>query len=145
MINTVLCRVSTKPRTGLSSRAISRRTRSDVSCSVVVLPAGIADSVVAAARATARRLPKANPMQADDTTESVIKVIRHTLPRIPKADLEPPLTEDMDLNSLEIVELVLALENEFDIKILNDAAVNLRSTRNIIDVVAQQINVAKPE
>ncbi len=46
--------------------------------------------------------------------------------------------EDLNADSLEIVELVMALENEFDAEISEDAVENIKSIGDLADALANQ-------
>jgi acyl carrier protein len=85
-------------------------------------------------------------MQPDEITERAIQVIHRTAPHIAKAELEPAgLSDDLGLNSLQTVEVILALEKEFGIDIQNSDASKLRSASDIVAVVVQRMGTAKTE
>lgn len=48
-------------------------------------------------------------------------------------ELESDLSEDFDADSLDAVELIMALEEAFDIEIDDTSASNIRTVQDIID------------
>ena len=45
--------------------------------------------------------------------------------------------EDLNADSLEIVELVMAIENEFDVEVSEDAVENIKSIGDLADALAK--------
>jgi acyl carrier protein len=45
------------------------------------------------------------------------------------------LFDDLNFDSLDTVETVIALENEFDIEIADDEIDNVRTVQNILDLI----------
>lgn len=45
------------------------------------------------------------------------------------------ITEDLGADSLDIVELVMALEEQFDINIADDAAEQMNTVQDVIDYI----------
>ena len=54
-----------------------------------------------------------------------------------KISLDSRLNEDLGIDSLDAVELVMALEEAYDIKIPDDELPNIKTVQNIIDCVAR--------
>lgn len=50
--------------------------------------------------------------------------------------------EDLDMDSLHLVELVMAIERDFEITITDDDADNLKKVGDAIDVVDRKLRVA---
>lgn len=49
--------------------------------------------------------------------------------------LEANLTDDLGADSLDAVELIMALEDSFDIKVSDDAAQGLQTVQQIVDYI----------
>lgn len=49
--------------------------------------------------------------------------------------LEADLGEDLGADSLDAVELIMALEDEFDLKISDDAAQNFKTVKQIVEFI----------
>ena len=45
--------------------------------------------------------------------------------------------EDLNADSMEIVELVMAIENEFDVEVSEDAVENIKSIGDLADALAK--------
>jgi acyl carrier protein len=67
----------------------------------------------------------------------VRKVISEKIPDIDMEDVVPEasLIEDLGADSLTIVELVMSMEEVFDIEIDDDAAEGLLSVQDVIDFI----------
>jgi acyl carrier protein len=52
-----------------------------------------------------------------------------------KIKLESHLVDDLGADSLDAVELVMAVEEEFNIEISDEAAQNIRKIKDIVDYV----------
>ena len=79
----------------------------------------------------------------DDLSEKVITVIAETqhIP-IETVTLDSSF-QDLNIDSLDGMQILFALENEFDISIPDDAARQLRGVREVVDGVRQLVE-AKP-
>ncbi|NLG64669.1 MAG: acyl carrier protein [Actinobacteria bacterium] len=52
--------------------------------------------------------------------------------------LEARFQEDLEADSLDLVELIMALEEKFDIKITNEEAVQIKTVGDAVDFVEQR-------
>lgn len=77
---------------------------------------------------------------SDPTTESRIVATIVDQLGVNTADVVPTakLVEDLGADSLDAVELVMALEEKFDIEI-NDEAADLKTVQNVIDYVTKAL------
>ena len=59
---------------------------------------------------------------------------------VDKADvtLEADLNDDLGADSLDAVELIMAIEDEFDLNISDDVAQNLKTVKQIVDYIESQ-------
>lgn len=68
----------------------------------------------------------------DDVMSRVIRVIAETQ-RIPVDSVKPESTfEDLKIDSLDGINIVFAIENEFNINVPDDAAKSLRSVNDVV-------------
>jgi acyl carrier protein len=78
-------------------------------------------------------------MSTTITTDEVLAAIREELTaiKVPGAeDAQPDTTwADLDVDSLDLVELVKALEDRFDVSISDDSLKSIASVGDAIDVV----------
>jgi acyl carrier protein len=71
-----------------------------------------------------------------DMFDQVQRLIhRELLVDLDKITQEADLFDDLNFDSLDSVEMVLAMELEFDIEIPDDAIDELRTVRDIVDLV----------
>lgn len=49
--------------------------------------------------------------------------------------LEASLKDDLDADSLDAVELIMAVEEEFDIEIPDETALTLKTVKDIVDYI----------
>ncbi len=78
---------------------------------------------------------------SDSTFEKVKKIIVEQLEA--KEDIVKPeatFAEDLGADSLDIVELVMALEEEFDIEIPDDAAEKILTVQLAVDYINEKIS-----
>ena len=54
--------------------------------------------------------------------------------------LQARFEEDLEVDSLGVVELLMALEDNFDVKIPDEEAEGITTVSEAVDVVAQKIN-----
>jgi acyl carrier protein len=68
--------------------------------------------------------------------ERVIKIIAEQL-SVDAADVVPSasFTDDLGADSLDLVELIMAMEEEFDIKIEDEQAEKIKTVKDVIDFI----------
>jgi acyl carrier protein len=54
--------------------------------------------------------------------------------------MEAKFEEDLDVDSLGVVELLMALEDNFDVKIPDEEAEKLTTVGEAVDLVSQKLN-----
>jgi acyl carrier protein len=52
--------------------------------------------------------------------------------------LEADLNDDLGADSLDAVELIMAIEDEFDLSVSDDVAQNLKTVKQIVDYIEKQ-------
>lgn len=71
---------------------------------------------------------------AESITDRVIRITKDQL-GVEEVTTESSFVNDLGADSLDTVELVMALEEEFRIEILDDDAENITTVQNAIDYV----------
>ena len=54
--------------------------------------------------------------------------------------LDTSFTEDLGCDSLDVAEIIMAVEDELDIKILDDAAENIVTVGDALEAIRQYLN-----
>ena len=54
--------------------------------------------------------------------------------------LDTSFTEDLGCDSLDVGEIIMAVEDELDIKILDDAAENIETVGDALEAIRQYLN-----
>jgi acyl carrier protein len=76
---------------------------------------------------------------SDDVMSRVIRVIAETQ-RIPADSISPDSTfEELKIDSLDGINIVFAIENEFNVNVPDEAAKSIRSIRDVADGVQKLI------
>jgi acyl carrier protein len=78
-------------------------------------------------------------MSQEEIFQTVQKIVADQLSVDPKeVTPEASFANDLGADSLDTVELVMALEEEFDIEIPDDAAENIATVQAAVDYIQQQ-------
>ncbi|HYI96047.1 MAG TPA: phosphopantetheine-binding protein [Bryobacteraceae bacterium] len=76
---------------------------------------------------------------ADDVMSRVIRVIAETQ-RVPLDTIKPESTfEELKIDSLDGINIVFAIENEFNVNVPDEAAKSLRSVRDVAEGVEKLV------
>ena len=80
-------------------------------------------------------------MSSDEVVEKVQGIIADCL-SVDRSEVVPTASFITDLNadSLDIVEMVMAIEKEFDIEIPDDEAEKIRTVQNAIDYIVAHVS-----
>jgi acyl carrier protein len=79
---------------------------------------------------------------SDDVMQRVIKTIAETQ-KIPPETIQPDSTfEELKIDSLDGINILFAIENEFNINVPDDAAKGLRSVRDMAEGVEKLLGAA---
>jgi acyl carrier protein len=77
---------------------------------------------------------------SDDVVQRVIKVVAETQ-RIPLENISVDSTfEELQIDSLDGINILFAIENEFNINVPDEAAKSLRTVRDMAEGVEKLIN-----
>jgi acyl carrier protein len=80
------------------------------------------------------------PSETDDLGAQVIRVIAQSQ-RIPAQSISPDSTfEELKIDSLDGINIIFALENEFGINIPDEGLQNMRSIRETVEGVRKLVN-----
>ena len=72
--------------------------------------------------------------------ERVQKVIAEELDvTLEEVTLEAKLDDDLGADSLDAVELIMALEDEFDIEVSDEEAQKFKTVKQIVDYIENQV------
>lgn len=73
-----------------------------------------------------------------DTQERVIKLVSEQL-GLSESEVKPEhaFIEDLNADSLDTVELVMALEEEFDIEITDEESEKIKTVQSVIDYITE--------
>lgn len=55
-----------------------------------------------------------------------------------KVSLESKIAEDLGADSIDAIELIMGVEEEFDIEISDDEAMNIKTIGDLVDVINKQ-------
>lgn len=73
--------------------------------------------------------------------ERVKKVIAKELGvEVEELNIQASLTDDLGIDSLEIFEIVMSLEEEFDIEIPNEDIENIKNVQDISSYIESKVN-----
>ena len=85
---------------------------------------------------------------AGDKQKEIVEKVKQIISEqlgVEEAEVTPSasFTDDLGADSLDQVELVMALEENFDIEIPDDAAEKIRTVQDAIDYIDKRAKVAK--
>ncbi|HIK53941.1 MAG TPA: acyl carrier protein [Synechococcales cyanobacterium M55_K2018_004] len=79
-------------------------------------------------------------MSQDEIFQKVQKIVAEQL-SVEESEVKPEASfaNDLGADSLDTVELVMALEEEFDIEIPDEAAENIATVQSAVDYIKQKV------
>jgi acyl carrier protein len=80
-------------------------------------------------------------MAQDEIAQKVMEIIAQNLD-VKRDDIKPAssFVQDLNADSLDIVELVMAIEKEFDISIPDEEAEKIRTVQDAVDYIVAHTN-----
>lgn len=80
-------------------------------------------------------------MSANEVVQKVQDLIAESL-GVKRAEVVPSASfiDDLNADSLDIVELVMTIEKEFDIEIPDDQAENIRTVQDAVDYIVNHVS-----
>jgi len=76
-----------------------------------------------------------------DLTERVLRIIAETQRKDPAQVTIDSTFEELGIDSMDGVNIVFALENEFDINVPDDEVKNIRSVRDMVEGVRKLVEM----
>ncbi len=80
-------------------------------------------------------------MQSDELTQRVLRIIAETQRKDPAQVTIDSSFEELGIDSMDGVNIVFALENEFDINVPDEEVKSIRSVRDMVDGVIRLIQM----
>ncbi|OAA31396.1 acyl carrier protein [Kosmotoga arenicorallina S304] len=85
-------------------------------------------------------------MSPEEIFEKVREIIAEKLGiEVDDIELSSDLTEDLGADSLDLVDLVMAFEDEFGIKVEDEQVENIKTVENIVSYVAKVLGADDEE
>jgi acyl carrier protein len=81
----------------------------------------------------------------DDLTQRVLRIIAETQRKEPSQVTIDSSFEELGIDSMDGVNIVFALENEFNINVPDEEVKNIRSVRDMVEGVRKLVEKADPE
>ena len=81
--------------------------------------------------------------QTDDLTQRVLRIIAETQRKDPAQVTIDSSFEELGIDSMDGVNIVFALENEFDINVPDEEVKNIRSVRDMVEGVIRLVELSK--
>ena len=81
-------------------------------------------------------------MPDDELTQRILRIIAETQRKDPAQVTIDSSFEDLGIDSMDAVNIVFALENEFNVNIPDEEVKNIRSVRDIVEGVRKLIGQA---
>ena len=81
----------------------------------------------------------------DDLTQRVLRIIAETQRKEPSQVTIDSSFEELGIDSMDGVNIVFALENEFNINVPDEEVKNIRSVRDMVEGVRKLVDKTEPE
>ena len=86
--------------------------------------------------------PRRAPATGGDLTQCVLRIIAETQRKDPAQVTIDSSFEELGIDSMDGVNIVFALENEFDINVPDEEVKNIRSVRDMVEGVRRLVEQA---
>lgn len=84
-------------------------------------------------------------MPSDELTSRILGIIAETQRKDPAQVTIDSSFEELGIDSMDGVNIVFALENEFDINVPDEEVKNIRSVRDMVEGVTRLIEMKNPQ
>ncbi len=81
-------------------------------------------------------------MQTDDLTQRILRIVAETQRKDPAQVTIDSSFEELGIDSMDGVNIVFALENEFNVNVPDEEVKNIRSIRDMVDGVIRLIELS---
>ncbi|HVW87629.1 MAG TPA: acyl carrier protein [Bryobacteraceae bacterium] len=78
-------------------------------------------------------------LRADDLTRRILRIIAETQRKDPSLVTTDSSFEELGIDSMDGVNIIFALENEFNISVPDDEVKNIRSVRDMVEGVRKLV------
>jgi len=82
-------------------------------------------------------------MQTDDLTPRVLRIIAETQRKDPSQVTIDSSFEELGIDSMDGINIIFALENEFNINVPDDDVKSIRSVRDVVEGVIRLVELSK--
>ncbi|HWF09224.1 MAG TPA: acyl carrier protein [Bryobacteraceae bacterium] len=82
-------------------------------------------------------------IETDELTRRILRIIAETQRKDPAQVTIDSSFEELGIDSMDGVNIVFALENEFNINVPDDEVRNIRSVRDMVDGVIKLVEMSK--
>ena len=79
-------------------------------------------------------------MPGDELTQTILRIVAETQRRDPATVTADSTFEELNIDSMDAVNIVFAVENEFDINVPDDEVRTILTVRDIINGVARLVS-----
>lgn len=82
-------------------------------------------------------------MKAEEIYKKLKPIIKNYLPDdVPESEitLDNDLTKEMNISSAHLIDIVLDIEDEFDVEFKNEDLEKIRNLNNVIALIQEKIN-----
>jgi len=84
-------------------------------------------------------------MQTDELTGRVLRIIAETQRRDPALVTTDSSFEELGIDSMDGINIIFALENEFDINVPDEEVKNIRSVRDMVEGVRKLVGMKQAQ
>ena len=82
-------------------------------------------------------------MQTDDLTQRVLRIIAETQRKDPAQVTIDSSFEELGIDSMDGINIIFALENEFNINVPDEEVKSIRSVRDVVEGVIRLVETGK--
>jgi acyl carrier protein len=84
--------------------------------------------------------PAASPVNGDDLTQRILRIIAETQRKDPAQVTIDSTFEELGIDSMDGVNIVFALENEFNVNVPDEEVKSIRNVRDMVEGVRKLVS-----
>jgi acyl carrier protein len=84
-------------------------------------------------------------MQTDDLTQRVLRIIAETQRKDPAQVTIDSSFEELGIDSMDGINIIFALENEFNINVPDEEVKSIRSVRDVVEGVVKLVETGRSQ